>query len=123
MIPLIRNIKVSAHDGWLENLSHGRMKQYCSPLVGRHMQKTLNVLKEFCDEYGMQINATKTTFTGSNIDSTNPIKLGDGYFTRTQIHCHLLGNISSKMISQQVKEEVEHSSVPSFMPTSVSLSI
>ncbi len=83
------------------------MIQYCSPLVGQSCRKKLNVLKEFCAD-GMQINAERTKFIGISTVSTDPLKLGDGYITRTQSYCYLKGNVLSKTISQQVKEEVEH---------------
>ena len=107
--PLIRLLKALPPDGFLQDL-HSLLLMDDAVIFAssrERMQQKLDVLSEYCLDYGMSINETKTKFLAVNVgDSHVPFNIGELRVQKTESYIYLGSPIMIAPLAHQVKAHV-----------------
>ena len=107
--PLLRALKSYGPDGWLGSLN-ALMFMDDTIILGTSRQaieSKLNILSEYCQEYGMTINTKKTKYMVVNYNDQQPFMIDGNPISRVDSYCYLGATISGDSISKQVVNETK----------------
>jgi len=103
--PLIRAIKRCESDGFLQNL-HMLMFMDDTVILSTTREglvRKIRILLDYCQEYSMMINPTKTKFIAMNTQQYQPIEIGGHMFNRCSTYEYLGAIISERNINEELK--------------------
>ena len=107
--PLTRALNALGPDGFLEN-HHVLLLMDDTVIFAtsrEKMQAKLDILHDYCTQYGMEVNVSKTKFIAINANNDMPFRLGDLNIESTDTYVYLGSPIMNSSIADQVKKHVQ----------------